>query len=73
MDVIVGYGDDELLAAIQDDVILGKIPAVANGAGAFITADTPLVAAGTPNPLSIAYTIDDYLALIGSAIDKADK
>lgn len=73
VDVIVGYGDDELLAAIQDDVILGKIPAVANGAVAFITADTPLVAAGTPNPLSIAYTIDDYLALIGSAIDKADK
>ncbi|WP_052129857.1 iron-siderophore ABC transporter substrate-binding protein [Ureibacillus sinduriensis] len=73
VDVIVGYGDDELLAAIQADAILGKIPAVANGAVAFITADTPLVAAGTPNPLSIAYTIDDYLALIGSAIDKANK
>ena len=73
VDVIVGYGDDELLAAIQADPILGKIPAVASGAVAFIAADTPLVAAGTPNPLSIAYTIDDYLALIGAAADKANK
>ena len=72
-DVIVGYGNAELLAAIQADPLLGKIPAVERGSVAFITADTPLVAAGTPNPLSIEYTIDEYLELIGGAIDKINE
>lgn len=70
VDLIVGYGDAALLKAIQADPLLGEIPAVKSGAVAFIEADTPLVAAGTPNPLSIAYTIDDYLALLGGAVDK---
>ena len=72
-DLIVGYGNEELLAAIQADPLLGKIPAVERGSVAFITADTPLVAAGTPNPLSIEYTIDEYLKLIGGAIDKINE
>lgn len=72
-DIIVGYGNDELYNAIKADPLLGKIPAVERGSVAFITSDTPLVAAGTPNPLSIAYTIDEYLELIGGAIDKIDE
>lgn len=71
--IIVGYGDAILLKAIQKDPLLGKIPAVKSGAVAFIEADTPLVAAGTPNPLSIEYTIDDYLTLLGGAVDNANK
>lgn len=71
-DVIVGYGDDKLLETIKADPLLGKIPAVERGSVAFITSDTPLVAAGTPNPLSIAYTIDEYLELLGGAIDKIE-
>ncbi|OMF21670.1 iron ABC transporter permease [Paenibacillus sp. FSL H8-0548] len=72
-DLFVGYGNDELYQAIKADTLLGKIPAIARGSVAFIDSDTPLVAAGTPNPLSIAYTIDDYLALIGGAIDKINE
>ncbi|MBY0115889.1 iron-siderophore ABC transporter substrate-binding protein [Paenibacillus sp. FSL L8-0435] len=72
-DILVGYGDAELLKAIQADPLLGKIPAVKRGSVAFIEADTPLVAAGTPNPLSISYTIDDYLKLISGAIDKINE
>ncbi|ANA78557.1 iron-siderophore ABC transporter substrate-binding protein [Paenibacillus glucanolyticus] len=72
-DLIVGYGNDELLKAIQADPLLGKIPAIKRGSVAFIESDTPLVAAGTPNPLSISYTIDDYLKLIGGAIDKINE
>jgi len=72
-DIIVGYGDDALYETIKADPLLGKIPAVERGSVAFITSDTPLVAAGTPNPLSIAYTIDEYLELIGGAIDKIEK
>lgn len=71
-DLIVGYGDDELYETIKADPLIGKIPAVERGSVAFITSDTPLVAAGTPNPLSIAYTIDEYLELIGAAIEKIE-
>lgn len=73
VDLIVGYGDDALYETIKADPLLGKIPAVERGSVAFITSETPLVAAGTPNPLSIAYTIDEYLELIGGAIDKIEK
>lgn len=72
-DLIVGYGNDELYQALKADSLLGKIPAIEKGAVAFISSDTPLVAAGTPNPLSIAYTIDEYLKLIGDAIDKRNE
>ncbi|RRJ62807.1 iron-siderophore ABC transporter substrate-binding protein [Paenibacillus oralis] len=72
-DLIVGYGNNELLKTLQADSLLGKIPAIKRGSVAFIDSDTPLVAAGTPNPLSIAYTIDEYLALIGGAIDKINE
>lgn len=72
-DIIVGYGDEELYNTIKADPLLGKIPAIERGSVAFITSDTPLVAAGTPNPLSIAYTIDEYLELIGGAIDKINE
>lgn len=70
VDLIVGYGDAKLLKAIKADPLLSKIPAVKNDAVAFIEASTPLVAAGTPNPLSIEYTIDDYLELLGGAASK---
>jgi len=72
-DLIVGYGNEELYQALKADSLLGKIPAIERGSVAFITSDTPLVAAGTPNPLSIAYTIDEYLKLIGGAIDKINE
>lgn len=67
-DLLVGYGDDALLQAIKADPVLSKIPAVQKGAVVFIGNGTPLAAAGNPNPLSIAYTIDEYLKLIAGAI-----
>ena len=62
-----------MLQSLQADPLLGEIPAIERGSVAFIESDTPLVAAGTPNPLSITYTIDEYLELIGGAIDKIDE
>jgi len=72
-DLLIGYGNDALYQAIKADSLLGKIPAIQRGSVALIDSDTPLVAAGTPNPLSIAYTIDEYLKLIGGAIDKINE
>ncbi|MNC82838.1 hypothetical protein D3C75_1365170 [compost metagenome] len=49
---------------------MSKIPAIQRGSVVFIGNGTALAASGNPNPLSIAYTIDDYLALIDGAIKK---
>lgn len=72
-DLLIGYGNDELYQAIKADPVLGKIPAIQRGSVVFIDSDSPLVAAGTPSPLSITYTIDEYLELIGEAINKLNE
>ncbi|MBD3921618.1 iron-siderophore ABC transporter substrate-binding protein [Paenibacillus sp. PR3] len=69
-DIIIGYGDDSLYQAVKADPLLGKIPAIQRGSVVFIGNGTPLAASGNPNPLSIAYTIDEYLGLIDGAISK---
>lgn len=72
-DILVGYGDDALLEAVKADPLLGKIPAIERGSVVFIGNGTPLAASGNPNPLSIAYTIDEYLELIAGAVAKLDE
>lgn len=69
-DLLIGYGDESLYQAVKADPLLGKIPAVQRGSVLFIGNGTPLAASGNPNPLSIAYTIDEYLGLIQGALDK---
>lgn len=69
-DILIGYGDESLYEAVKADSLLGKIPAIQRGSVVFIGNGTPLAASGNPNPLSISYTIDEYLQLIASAIDK---
>lgn len=72
-DIIIAYGDEALLQALQADPVFGQIPAIRRGSMVLIPDGTPLAAAGNPNPLSIAYTIDEYLALIVEAIGKVTK
>ena len=69
-DIFIAYGDENTLAALQADPILGKVPAIQNGSVVIIGDNTPLAAAGNPNPLSIQYTIDEYLSLISDVAKK---
>ena len=69
-EIFVSYGDENTLAALQADPILGKIPAVERGSVVIIGDNTPLAAAGTPNPLAIQYSIDEYLTLLSEAANK---
>ncbi|MGM9943414.1 MAG: iron-siderophore ABC transporter substrate-binding protein [Lysinibacillus sp.] len=69
-EIFIAYGDDNTLAALQADPILGKVPAIQNGSVVIIGDNTPLAAAGNPNPLSIEYTIDEYLSLISDVAKK---
>ncbi|MEH6947536.1 iron-siderophore ABC transporter substrate-binding protein [Bacillus sp. JJ634] len=69
-EILVSYGNKNTLAALQADPILGKIPAVKRGSVVIIGDNTPLAAAGTPSPLSIEYSIDEYLTLLSEAASK---
>lgn len=69
-EVLVSYGDGSTLAALQADPIFGKIPAIERGSVVIIGDNTPLAAAGTPNPLAIQYSIDEYLTYLSEAVSK---
>ncbi|WP_449538613.1 iron-siderophore ABC transporter substrate-binding protein [Ferdinandcohnia sp. Marseille-Q9671] len=69
-EVLVSYGDDSTLAALQADPIFGKIPAIERGSVVIIGDNTPLAAAGTPNPLAIQYSIDEYVTYLSEAVSK---
>lgn len=70
VDLMVMYGEDSDLAALQADALLGAIPAIKNGAVAFVGNGTPLSASTNPTPLSLPWGLKDYLALIAAAADK---
>ncbi|WP_379137858.1 iron-siderophore ABC transporter substrate-binding protein [Paenibacillus sp. sgz500958] len=70
LDIFVSYGDENTLKALQADPILGEIPAVKRGSVVIIGDNTPLAAAGNPNPLAINYSIDEYLKLLSEAVSK---
>jgi iron complex transport system substrate-binding protein len=72
IDVIVAYGDETLLKALQSDALIGTLPAVKRGSVALIADGTPLAASGTPSALSIPATIDEYLSILGEAADKVE-
>lgn len=70
LDIIITYGDETLLAAMQADPLAGSIPAVKNGAVIVIEDGSYLSASSTPSALSIPANIDEYLALIALAAEK---
>ncbi|MFS0704472.1 iron-siderophore ABC transporter substrate-binding protein [Cellulomonas sp. 179-A 9B4 NHS] len=67
-DIFVTYGDENLLATLQADPLLGKLPAIANGAVVVLPDNTPLASATSgPTVLSIPWALDDYLDLLQAA------
>ncbi|WP_103062490.1 iron-siderophore ABC transporter substrate-binding protein [Actinomyces qiguomingii] len=71
VDVMIIYGENSDLAALQADSLVGTIPAIKNGAVAFVGNGAPLSASTNPGPLSIPWGIKEYVALIAAAADKA--
>jgi iron complex transport system substrate-binding protein len=70
VDVIVTYGDQALLDALNADPLLSQIPAVRNNAIVLLP-DTPLGTAANPTPLAISWVLEDYVAMLAEAADKA--
>ena len=72
IDVIVTYGTPDLLAAMQKDPLLSKIPAVKRGSVVVIDTASELANALDAMPLSIEATTDEYAKLLGEAADKVN-
>ena len=70
VDIIICYGDDTMLPALQANALYATLPAVQNGAIVTLDASTALAASGSPSVLSIPYTIDEYVGLIADAAAK---
>lgn len=70
VEIIVTYGDDELVRTLKADPLLSQMPAVANGAFVLLGSN-PLGTAANPTPLAISWVLDDYVALLAAAADKA--
>jgi iron complex transport system substrate-binding protein len=70
-DILVFYGDDTTLAALQADPLISKIPAVARGSVVVLPNSDPISAATSgPTVLSVPYVLDDYLDLFQAAAEK---
>lgn len=70
VDVIVSYGDETLLAALQADPLWNTIPAVKNGAVVTVGSGDALSAAVSPTALSLPWVLDEYVALLEEAAAK---
>jgi iron complex transport system substrate-binding protein len=66
VEIIVTYGDQELVDALKSDPLLSKMPAVQNDAIVLLP-DSPLGTAANPTPLSISYVLEDYVAMLADA------
>ena len=70
VDIIITYGTQSLVDAMQADGRFANIPAVQNGSFVLLDSNDVLAAASTPTVLSIPYAIDDYLKALNDAVQK---
>ncbi|WP_373356600.1 iron-siderophore ABC transporter substrate-binding protein [Pseudoroseicyclus sp. CXY001] len=66
VDLVVTYGGQELIDALEADPLTSKMPAVENGAIVTLGND-PLGTAANPTPLALSWVLGDYVALLAEA------
>lgn len=71
-DIILTYGGEKLITAMEDDPALSKLTAVENDAVVNLDGEKPIGTAGNPTPLSIPYLIDEYVELLADAAGGSD-
>lgn len=69
-DLIIMYGTESDLAAMQANSLLSQVRAIKNGAVAFVGNSDPMAASTNPGPLSIPWGIEKYVGLIATAAGK---
>jgi iron complex transport system substrate-binding protein len=69
LDIMIIYGDDKSIAALEADPLFSQVPAVKNHHVVALENGTELTAAINPTVLSIPATVDDVLAKIDSVFN----
>ncbi|MGN7294810.1 iron-siderophore ABC transporter substrate-binding protein [Rhizobium sp. SAFR-030] len=69
VDIVVTYGDQNLVEALESNPLMSRMPAVANGS-LVLLGRNPLGTAANPTPLSISWVLDDYVTLLADAVKK---
>jgi ABC-type Fe3+-hydroxamate transport system, periplasmic component len=67
--LLVTYGGQELVDALNADPLTARMPAVASGAIVTLSND-PLGTAANPTPLAISWVLQDYVKLLAEAAAK---
>lgn len=68
VDVIVTYGGDDLIKALEGDPVLARLPAVKNGAIVNLDGSKPIGTAANPTALSMPALTKQYAALLADAV-----
>ncbi len=66
VELIVTYGDQELVDTLRADPLLSQMPAVKNNAIVFLDGSGPMGTAANPTPLAISWVLSDYVAQLAS-------
>ncbi|MDZ5660387.1 iron-siderophore ABC transporter substrate-binding protein [Nocardioides sp. S-58] len=66
-DVIITYGGDELIDALEGDPVLSQLPAVKNKAIVNLDGTKPIGTGANPTPLSVPYLVEEYVGLLAEA------
>jgi len=69
VDIVVTYGGNDLLDALEKNPLMTRMPAVSKGALVMLGRN-PVGTAANPTPLSISWVLKDYVALLAEAARK---
>ena len=67
VDVIITYGGQDLIDALEGDPVLSQLPAVKNKAIVTLDGAEAMGTAANPTALSVPYLVEDYVALLADA------
>ncbi len=67
VELIVTYGGDEIVAALEKDPLLSQMPAVKAGAIVSLPGSDPIGTAANPTPLAISWVLDVYVTMLADA------
>lgn len=71
VDIVVTYGDEQLLEAVERNPLLSQMRAVKNGA-IVLLGRNPAGTAANPTPLSISWVLDKYVGQLAEAARKSE-
>ncbi|GAA1298295.1 iron-siderophore ABC transporter substrate-binding protein [Saccharothrix xinjiangensis] len=70
VDIVVGYGDEQVGRALAANPLLSKMRAVANGSVVMLAGSGPAGTAANPTPMSVSWVLDEYAGRLAAAADK---